>query len=233
MLDRSIEIEVKLFEPAKRLMFAFDVQSKSGVLYRAQTVEFGTHNSGGHDKDVGSTDNLHSNSNGNGLTSLFTKESSSYKKRKASDSLCDKNEEGPTALKLATSNTKQPMSTPSVQRPLSCAVPPIQDIKPVIKPQNNSLEMNSLHQDFNYFPAQPSLQMKSNTQSQQPPPPTTHIHGPLEVDGVVRARGFMQFSDLRLKTNITEIVDALEIVTNLQVRLEKNFFFSMKSSSYP
>jgi len=42
------------------------------------------------------------------------------------------------------------------------------------------------------------------------------LEGPLEVHGVVKARAFLQFSDLRLKTNINDIVDALDIVSNLQ-----------------
>jgi hypothetical protein len=37
----------------------------------------------------------------------------------------------------------------------------------------------------------------------------------LDVHGIVRARGFYQFSDLRLKTNVDEIVDALQMVTRL------------------
>jgi len=42
------------------------------------------------------------------------------------------------------------------------------------------------------------------------------VNGSLEVYGRVKARIFTQFSDIRLKTNITDIVDALEIVTKLQ-----------------
>jgi len=44
----------------------------------------------------------------------------------------------------------------------------------------------------------------------------TTLPGSLEVNGRVRARLFAQFSDIRLKVNITDIVDALEIVTKLQ-----------------
>ncbi|PRP84245.1 cell wall surface anchor family protein [Planoprotostelium fungivorum] len=42
------------------------------------------------------------------------------------------------------------------------------------------------------------------------------VEGNLEVEGTVRARAFMQFSDIRLKTNIEDLADALAIVTNLQ-----------------
>jgi hypothetical protein len=44
----------------------------------------------------------------------------------------------------------------------------------------------------------------------------TTLPGSLEVNGRVRAKLFAQFSDMRLKVNITDIVDALEIVTKLQ-----------------
>eukprot|EP01119_Soliformovum_irregulare_P017090 TRINITY_DN502_c0_g1_i2.p1 TRINITY_DN502_c0_g1~~TRINITY_DN502_c0_g1_i2.p1 ORF type:complete len:563 (+),score=115.39 TRINITY_DN502_c0_g1_i2:109-1689(+) len=55
-----------------------------------------------------------------------------------------------------------------------------------------------------------------------PEPPITSqggvtvIDGPLEVNGAVKARAFLQFSDLRLKTNIVELVDALDIVSKLE-----------------
>jgi len=44
----------------------------------------------------------------------------------------------------------------------------------------------------------------------------TTLPGSLEVNGRVKARFFTQFSDIRLKVNITDIVDAIEIVTKLQ-----------------
>lgn len=42
------------------------------------------------------------------------------------------------------------------------------------------------------------------------------MKGPLDVNGVVRAKAFLQFSDLRLKTDISDLVDALDIVSKLQ-----------------
>jgi len=42
------------------------------------------------------------------------------------------------------------------------------------------------------------------------------VSGDLRVDGIVRAHGFAQYSDMRLKTNIAEITDALEMVTQLK-----------------
>jgi hypothetical protein len=40
--------------------------------------------------------------------------------------------------------------------------------------------------------------------------------GSLDVHGIVRAQGFAQYSDIRLKTNVEDIMDALQIVTQLQ-----------------
>jgi len=42
------------------------------------------------------------------------------------------------------------------------------------------------------------------------------IDGNLEVHGFVKARAFMQFSDIRLKTDIADLTDALNIISNLQ-----------------
>jgi len=42
------------------------------------------------------------------------------------------------------------------------------------------------------------------------------IEGNLEVNGFVKARAFMQFSDIRLKTDIADLTDALNIISNLQ-----------------
>lgn len=50
----------------------------------------------------------------------------------------------------------------------------------------------------------------------------TVIPGSLDVKGVVRARAYMQFSDVRLKTNFSDIVDAIGIVTSLK---GKEYFF--------
>lgn len=54
--------------------------------------------------------------------------------------------------------------------------------------------------------------------SSQIPPATqtTIVNGSLDVRGNVRAYSFTQFSDLRLKTDIEDIVDAIKIVTSLQ-----------------
>ena len=44
----------------------------------------------------------------------------------------------------------------------------------------------------------------------------TTIESNLDVFGAVKAQAFYQFSDLRLKTNVMDIVDAIDIVTRLQ-----------------
>jgi hypothetical protein len=40
--------------------------------------------------------------------------------------------------------------------------------------------------------------------------------GNLQVEGAIRARAFIQYSDIRLKTNIEDLVDAMSIVSNLK-----------------
>eukprot|EP01121_Diplochlamys_sp_Union-15-3_P015225 TRINITY_DN4986_c0_g1_i2.p1 TRINITY_DN4986_c0_g1~~TRINITY_DN4986_c0_g1_i2.p1 ORF type:complete len:332 (+),score=63.31 TRINITY_DN4986_c0_g1_i2:103-1098(+) len=45
---------------------------------------------------------------------------------------------------------------------------------------------------------------------------TTVIDGSLTVSGIVSAKAFIQNSDIRLKTNIEDIVDALDIITKLK-----------------
>ena len=42
------------------------------------------------------------------------------------------------------------------------------------------------------------------------------VPGSLDVQGVVRAQSFVQFSDIRFKTNVEDITDALNIVTQLR-----------------
>lgn len=41
------------------------------------------------------------------------------------------------------------------------------------------------------------------------------VDGDLDVVGVVRARGFFQYSDVRLKTDIEDLVDAYSIISNI------------------
>eukprot|EP00005_Dracoamoeba_jomungandri_P002859 CAMPEP_0174252104 /NCGR_PEP_ID=MMETSP0439-20130205/1718_1 /TAXON_ID=0 /ORGANISM="Stereomyxa ramosa, Strain Chinc5" /LENGTH=1009 /DNA_ID=CAMNT_0015332601 /DNA_START=55 /DNA_END=3084 /DNA_ORIENTATION=- len=45
---------------------------------------------------------------------------------------------------------------------------------------------------------------------------TVVVPSSMTVNGVVRAQGFIQYSDLRLKTNVADLVDALETVRNLK-----------------
>jgi len=51
--------------------------------------------------------------------------------------------------------------------------------------------------------------------SEQGGPPTYVIDRDLSVQGVVVAQSFMQHSDLRYKTNVEDLLDAMEIVKNL------------------
>jgi len=42
------------------------------------------------------------------------------------------------------------------------------------------------------------------------------VHGGLQVEGIVRAQGFLQYSDLRLKTDVEDIVDAVSLISKLE-----------------
>lgn len=42
------------------------------------------------------------------------------------------------------------------------------------------------------------------------------VRGSLRVNGFVRAKGFIQFSDLRLKTNIADIADAMNLLSRIE-----------------
>jgi hypothetical protein len=52
--------------------------------------------------------------------------------------------------------------------------------------------------------------------SSAPYPDHLSIQGGLHVEGIIRAQGFMQYSDLRLKTNVEDIVDAVSLISRLQ-----------------
>jgi len=44
------------------------------------------------------------------------------------------------------------------------------------------------------------------------------IPGSVEVNGVVKAKGFIQYSDIRLKTNFEDVVDSINIVSQLSAK---------------
>jgi len=48
--------------------------------------------------------------------------------------------------------------------------------------------------------------------------PSRVVPGSLKVNGVVRAKAFLQYSDLRLKANVTDLIDAVNIVSQLKGR---------------
>jgi len=51
--------------------------------------------------------------------------------------------------------------------------------------------------------------------------PMNIIPGSLEVRGTIKARQFIQYSDIRLKTNIEDLTDAVEILSKLQGKYYK------------
>jgi hypothetical protein len=49
----------------------------------------------------------------------------------------------------------------------------------------------------------------------------TQLEGTLRVEGDVRARAFIQYSDLRLKTDVASLVDALNVIEKLEPKSYK------------
>jgi len=67
----------------------------------------------------------------------------------------------------------------------------------------------------------PEPDSKKRARMEESPSPPIHtevtvLPNSLEVNGDVKARAYLQFSDIRLKTNVLDLVDALSIVTALQ-----------------
>eukprot|EP01117_Protostelium_nocturnum_P006799 TRINITY_DN2442_c0_g2_i2.p1 TRINITY_DN2442_c0_g2~~TRINITY_DN2442_c0_g2_i2.p1 ORF type:complete len:854 (+),score=288.11 TRINITY_DN2442_c0_g2_i2:80-2641(+) len=105
----------------------------------------------------------------------------------------------------------------------------MEDVKPV---QNN--KRSRLNQDeprlshasnFQFTvinsQTQPPVQQNINNQIQHVPAEnntsnTTTIPSSLTVNGVVKAHAFIQFSDLRLKANLQELTDAVNIISQLE-----------------
>lgn len=256
MLDRNIEIEVKLFEPAKRLVFSLEIRSKNGEYYRAQTVEFATHNSGGREVNNNNNNSLNSSSPSviNITSSSPTKDTKEPvtqqpKKRKMSINNEDSLEMEENVIhsnpklvqsKVNSNSNSASISSSSTSHRFSHLLPELSQIPPnqqIPIQYPNQLPPFNQTNFANSFQTRPSSCSNNPEQNQVPPdnfpsdpnnPPLTFIPGSLEVDGIVKARGFLQFSDLRLKTNISDIVDALEIVTNLQVKNAFIYFSFLK-----
>lgn len=135
MPETLIEVEVKIFEPGKKLFFRLRIKTKNGEILEYKSVQFSTHNSG-------TRDTQDSNIDDDEISTI-----------------------PPNEKKI-----KRSFSPPSPHPP----VEPIQNSKKTIIPNS------------------------------------------LQVNGSVKAKAFVQFSDLRLKTNIEDIQDALNIVTQMQ-----------------
>jgi hypothetical protein len=79
-------------------------------------------------------------------------------------------------------------------------------------------KLNALPENFPTFTNKKRRLEEVNDGQQRAFPPTENIYqiqGNMQVEGYVRAVGFVQFSDQRLKTNIQDLGDALTIVQAL------------------
>ncbi len=77
----------------------------------------------------------------------------------------------------------------------------------------------SINGDFYSPPTGDPNANGGSPESQDGIPSDISVPGELHVKGLVRAKAFLQYSDLRFKTNVDDIVDALEIVSKLQGKL--------------
>jgi len=199
-----LQIEVKLFKISRKLQFVLCLQGKSGQTMQSKTIEFVTHNSGtvpfskGKDR---TNEPLASSSPEDGSTPEHQFDANP-KKRKTAAGVPE----------------QQPQPQPPPQQQQQPYYPPQnypQNQIPQIQTQRNSIELSAIETQSTL--ASSDAHNAYDPQIQVTPArPTTIVPGTLEVHGTVRAFGFLQFSDVRLKENIHDIADAINIVTQLQ-----------------
>lgn len=237
MLESVVEIEIKLFQVCKRMHFLLEIHNLLGRILQGKSVEFSTHNSGTvatglNTNHKGNTNsNPPNNSHNHNTNNPANASDASEKKRKRII------EQTPTSTLTNGSNPTMGQYQSLLLSPLSpqmsslyngSSLPPDNFSLPEIVPsllsdsENNSNSNNNNNNTPN--PSQLSnvtASITAATAGNGSSPidvngPVHVIPGSLEVRGFVKAKAFLQFSDLRLKTNIADIVDAIQIVTSLQ-----------------
>eukprot|EP01119_Soliformovum_irregulare_P008314 TRINITY_DN21443_c0_g1_i1.p1 TRINITY_DN21443_c0_g1~~TRINITY_DN21443_c0_g1_i1.p1 ORF type:complete len:548 (-),score=67.82 TRINITY_DN21443_c0_g1_i1:129-1772(-) len=113
-----------------------------------------------------------------------------------------------TASTIRHTKEKSPDITNSVSQQISHPNP---------SPPNTAPLSTSAQDD--YSKKRPRMEGSPASMTDSSPPilqDVTIVPNSLEVNGDVKARAYLQFSDIRLKTNVVDLVDALSIVTALQ-----------------
>jgi hypothetical protein len=188
------QLEVKIFVVYKTVSFIVEVNALDGGKLRYQTIEIATHNSGASDgkrKRDAVTPAANPPVASEGIISY------AY-------SCC-----------ISFNRANSLRSAPPVVQPVQVSQPPPQ------MPQMQQPMQVSQHQHQHHHQQPPPPAPDTSRYSMSEPmemsntPPAYSIPVNLEVQGAVRARGYFQYSDLRLKTDVEDIVDALDIVKNL------------------
>jgi len=206
VFNQLIEVEIKLFKISKQLQFIVQVRSQTNETILGKSVEFATHNSGAVNPPAGAQHNVKIDRNEQPTPIVPSrpeiKESNEYEVRSQPQYNQDK--------KRKTTDYNVQSVYPATSHPEAQAM---------------ATAVHNTHTDPHpsYYPPAPQ---NYNYPSGYYPPGEAHVDsngtvtnvvpGSLQVNGTVRARAFMQFSDLRLKTNIEDIVDAISIVSQLE-----------------
>jgi len=184
-----LEVDLKLYTACKRLKFSIQTTYPQRKIL-GQSVEFGTHNSGGILKETKvKSEQTTDQSDKENFDLVFPLQTSSFEIKNEMDQL-------PNLI-------SQPLQTNA-----NNSIPDYDEY-------GHQVFQNSQKKRKHRESSQLSLFNETEVNDDQFER-TTILEGSLDVRGTVRARAFSQMSDLRLKTDIKDIVDAIKIVSSLQ-----------------
>eukprot|EP01122_Echinamoeba_exundans_P016218 TRINITY_DN8150_c0_g1_i1.p1 TRINITY_DN8150_c0_g1~~TRINITY_DN8150_c0_g1_i1.p1 ORF type:complete len:817 (+),score=125.65 TRINITY_DN8150_c0_g1_i1:185-2635(+) len=194
-----LEIEVKLLVMYRLVKFQVTIPSKNPAMppLFVESIEFVTYNSGSEDS----------------------------KKKKRSEGKTKTEKKAPVAvvhpvaIKPPPEHDQEETWREVVHQ--DAATSPLDEpnlVEDIFSPIPNVTASPSEHQSPSSSPSQPYDQEQVSS-----PPPMfdedwSFVHANLSVEGLARAQQFMQFSDIRLKTDIQDICAAMDIVAALKGR---------------
>jgi hypothetical protein len=194
------EVELKLYNLAKCIEFRVTVTSLTGAVYAGHSISFSTHDSG---KQRKKSPRVHA---AQPISAPVANVEMEYEM-----SSPDSDQQPDSAShSFSSASGASPLMHP---QPLS-ASPSFSNSSPLSSSPNPLLEVKEEHIEYT-APAEKKRKLDQLQESAE----TGFDHvvpGSLDVQGVVRAKGYLQYSDIRLKTNTEDIMDALDIVTKLQ-----------------
>jgi hypothetical protein len=236
-----IEMEIKLFVARKRIQLTVQAPLRNheeGDI-SGRTIQFKTTSSGGamkpmspaNDSEHNGSDQDSSPSHGPNYAREMPPLPLPPAKRRRLDSPPHKTSE-PEPAYMSSAHQKEEHAI-SNQAP----IPPQMAVQPhYYNPSSNAMDMSgSTITVPNPMPMKPLPNVVVPNNYSAPPPqpeinpmhysieaqPVTVVPNSLDVRGAVRAKAFYQLSDIRLKYDVEEIVDALTIVSNLEGKTYK------------